>query len=182
MNSWYFICIIFFFFLMIRRPPRSTLSSSSAASDVYKRQAWVMEGYDTERINSASRIKNVFACWNGGVASKAALFYNGIRFREGMKELGQEDCSQSECSLWSMDAHKLGYHNIIIDPSVQSGYAWSNYINNFRDSSPEVKAGVYSPNVYKDLSLIHISEPTRLLSISYAVFCLKKKKKKQKTK
>src|SRR5678815_5907706 len=29
----------------------------------------------------------------------------------------------------------------------------------------------------EDLSLIHISEPTRLLSISYAVFCLKKKKK-----
>ena len=27
------------------------------------------------------------------------------------------------------------------------------------------------------LSLIHISEPTRLLSISYAVFCLTKKKK-----
>src|SRR5678815_4941644 len=27
-----------------------------------------------------------------------------------------------------------------------------------------------------DLSLIHISEPTRLLRISYAVFCLKKKK------
>eukprot|EP00658_Telonema_sp_P-2_P010674 TRINITY_DN1402_c0_g1_i9.p2 TRINITY_DN1402_c0_g1~~TRINITY_DN1402_c0_g1_i9.p2 ORF type:complete len:140 (+),score=6.92 TRINITY_DN1402_c0_g1_i9:1352-1771(+) len=31
------------------------------------------------------------------------------------------------------------------------------------------------------LSLIHISEPTRLLSISYAVFCLKKKKKTLKT-
>src|SRR5678816_4777855 len=29
-----------------------------------------------------------------------------------------------------------------------------------------------------DLSLIHISEPTRLLSISYAVFCLKKKNTK----
>eukprot|EP00658_Telonema_sp_P-2_P066656 TRINITY_DN55622_c0_g1_i1.p1 TRINITY_DN55622_c0_g1~~TRINITY_DN55622_c0_g1_i1.p1 ORF type:complete len:260 (-),score=64.04 TRINITY_DN55622_c0_g1_i1:82-861(-) len=29
-----------------------------------------------------------------------------------------------------------------------------------------------------ELSLIHISEPTRLLSISYAVFCLKKKNKK----
>eukprot|EP00658_Telonema_sp_P-2_P053264 TRINITY_DN41742_c0_g1_i1.p1 TRINITY_DN41742_c0_g1~~TRINITY_DN41742_c0_g1_i1.p1 ORF type:complete len:118 (+),score=42.34 TRINITY_DN41742_c0_g1_i1:157-510(+) len=27
----------------------------------------------------------------------------------------------------------------------------------------------------RKLSLIHISEPTRLLSISYAVFCLKKK-------
>eukprot|EP00831_Metopus_contortus_P012685 TRINITY_DN15106_c0_g1_i3.p1 TRINITY_DN15106_c0_g1~~TRINITY_DN15106_c0_g1_i3.p1 ORF type:complete len:152 (+),score=6.09 TRINITY_DN15106_c0_g1_i3:124-579(+) len=31
------------------------------------------------------------------------------------------------------------------------------------------------------LSLIHISEPTRPLYISYAVFCLKKKKKKQPT-
>ena len=31
------------------------------------------------------------------------------------------------------------------------------------------------------LSLIHISEPTRLGMISYAVFCLKKKKKKIKT-
>eukprot|EP00658_Telonema_sp_P-2_P052695 TRINITY_DN4094_c0_g1_i2.p2 TRINITY_DN4094_c0_g1~~TRINITY_DN4094_c0_g1_i2.p2 ORF type:complete len:100 (-),score=15.12 TRINITY_DN4094_c0_g1_i2:47-346(-) len=30
---------------------------------------------------------------------------------------------------------------------------------------------------HRPLSLIHISEPTRLLSISYAVFCLKKKKK-----
>ena len=30
------------------------------------------------------------------------------------------------------------------------------------------------------LSLIHISEPTRLLSISYAVFCLKKKNKLEK--
>ena len=27
----------------------------------------------------------------------------------------------------------------------------------------------------RELSLIHISEPTRLLSTSYAVFCLKKK-------
>ena len=32
------------------------------------------------------------------------------------------------------------------------------------------------------LSLIHISEPTRLRRISYAVFCLKKKKKKKTTK
>ena len=31
-----------------------------------------------------------------------------------------------------------------------------------------------------NLSLIHISEPTRLRRISYAVFCLKKKKKKKK--
>ena len=35
-------------------------------------------------------------------------------------------------------------------------------------------ADVLSPGMY--LSLIHISEPTRPLYISYAVFCLKKKK------
>src|SRR5450756_2763232 len=34
------------------------------------------------------------------------------------------------------------------------------------------------PDRFIDLSLIHISEPTRLGMISYAVFCLKKKKKK----
>ena len=34
---------------------------------------------------------------------------------------------------------------------------------------------------FADLSLIHISEPTRLGMISYAVFCLKKKKKRQTT-
>src|SRR5664279_5994541 len=31
---------------MIRRPPRSTLSSSSAASDVYKRQRYMVGGVD----------------------------------------------------------------------------------------------------------------------------------------
>eukprot|EP00658_Telonema_sp_P-2_P029445 TRINITY_DN22403_c0_g1_i1.p1 TRINITY_DN22403_c0_g1~~TRINITY_DN22403_c0_g1_i1.p1 ORF type:complete len:122 (+),score=33.15 TRINITY_DN22403_c0_g1_i1:168-533(+) len=35
---------------------------------------------------------------------------------------------------------------------------------------------VSRPAPVQALSLIHISEPTRLLSISYAVFCLKKKK------
>eukprot|EP00658_Telonema_sp_P-2_P056664 TRINITY_DN4511_c0_g1_i7.p1 TRINITY_DN4511_c0_g1~~TRINITY_DN4511_c0_g1_i7.p1 ORF type:complete len:371 (+),score=50.83 TRINITY_DN4511_c0_g1_i7:278-1390(+) len=40
--------------------------------------------------------------------------------------------------------------------------------------------GHYAAHHHSHLSLIHISEPTRLLSISYAVFCLKKKKKKTK--
>eukprot|EP00658_Telonema_sp_P-2_P037346 TRINITY_DN26864_c0_g1_i1.p1 TRINITY_DN26864_c0_g1~~TRINITY_DN26864_c0_g1_i1.p1 ORF type:complete len:292 (-),score=40.91 TRINITY_DN26864_c0_g1_i1:49-924(-) len=40
-------------------------------------------------------------------------------------------------------------------------------------------AGASRSHNPKKLSLIHISEPTRLLSISYAVFCLKKKKHTQ---
>ena len=38
------------------------------------------------------------------------------------------------------------------------------------------KSPMLSLAAVHELSLIHISEPTRLLSISYAVFCLKKKK------
>eukprot|EP00658_Telonema_sp_P-2_P029442 TRINITY_DN2239_c0_g1_i2.p1 TRINITY_DN2239_c0_g1~~TRINITY_DN2239_c0_g1_i2.p1 ORF type:complete len:211 (+),score=46.08 TRINITY_DN2239_c0_g1_i2:222-854(+) len=44
---------------------------------------------------------------------------------------------------------------------------------------PDMHAGDANNGAVMYLSLIHISEPTRLLSISYAVFCLKKKKKKQ---
>ena len=42
----------------------------------------------------------------------------------------------------------------------------------------DVFEGEYVKGKREGLSLIHISEPTRLGMISYAVFCLKKKKKK----
>src|SRR5450756_2820887 len=45
-------------------------------------------------------------------------------------------------------------------------------------STSSSMASSSSPVIY--LSLIHISEPTRLGMISYAVFCLKKKKQKRK--
>ena len=44
--------------------------------------------------------------------------------------------------------------------------------------SEQIVYGWFKPSKYKDmieLSLIHISEPTRRTPISYAVFCLKKK-------
>eukprot|EP00658_Telonema_sp_P-2_P011572 TRINITY_DN14420_c0_g1_i2.p1 TRINITY_DN14420_c0_g1~~TRINITY_DN14420_c0_g1_i2.p1 ORF type:complete len:489 (-),score=107.93 TRINITY_DN14420_c0_g1_i2:58-1524(-) len=63
-------------------------------------------------------------------------------------------------------------------------YLWSEMTELFVNGHLEIPNGVTvvhadSGNGYVDLSLIHISEPTRLLSISYAVFCLKKKKKQQ---
>ena len=45
----------------------------------------------------------------------------------------------------------------------------------------QMKAAGQSMVLGVQLSLIHISEPTRQAEISYAVFCLKKKKKKKKT-
>src|SRR5660397_246313 len=47
-----------------------------------------------------------------------------------------------------------------------------------RPPSPQIKGS--NDGGDHDLSLIHISEPTRLRRISYAVFCLKKKKNKKK--
>src|SRR5678816_1518592 len=49
---------------------------------------------------------------------------------------------------------------------------------NFIVNNPQFNGVTFSTNPGSStyhLSLIHISEPTRLLSISYAVFCLKKK-------
>ena len=67
---------------------------------------------------------------------------------------------------------------------------WETLLNRkgtmWRKQSPEVQASVVDAQSAAELmlmqssviklSLIHISEPTRLLSISYAVFCLKKKR------
>ena len=54
-----------------------------------------------------------------------------------------------------------------------------NFFHRVTDPDKFLYSGYY-PFMY--LSLIHISEPTRLLSISYAVFCLQKKKIKKKIK
>src|SRR5678816_4485307 len=43
-------------------------------------------------------------------------------------------------------------------------------VNGFIDQMAPILVQIVGPRI--DLSLIHISEPTRLLSISYAVFCL----------
>src|SRR5678815_6081817 len=74
-----------------------------------------------------------------------------------------------------------------IGPALgQHGVNPGQFIQRFNAMSAHLKGKVIGVlvTVYKDrtfdielkLSLIHISEPTRLLSISYAVFCLKKKK------
>ena len=50
------------------------------------------------------------------------------------------------------------------------------------DRVPAVGVWWHGSGTHLRLSLIHISEPTRLLSISYAVFCLKKKNENHNTK
>eukprot|EP00658_Telonema_sp_P-2_P035254 TRINITY_DN25670_c0_g1_i3.p1 TRINITY_DN25670_c0_g1~~TRINITY_DN25670_c0_g1_i3.p1 ORF type:complete len:353 (-),score=85.65 TRINITY_DN25670_c0_g1_i3:104-1162(-) len=68
-----------------------------------------------------------------------------------------------------------GMSNAMLVPAVTE---WSVEHNVPRYAEAARVLGFSTPGCSdEDLSLIHISEPTRLLSISYAVFCLKKKKK-----
>src|SRR5665647_3855192 len=59
-----------------------------------------------------------------------------------------------------------------VRPTVAQRLAWTEVSASLR--SP---CCVNLPPTILELSLIHISEPTRRTPISYAVFCLKKKKK-----
>eukprot|EP00658_Telonema_sp_P-2_P067600 TRINITY_DN56516_c0_g1_i1.p1 TRINITY_DN56516_c0_g1~~TRINITY_DN56516_c0_g1_i1.p1 ORF type:complete len:144 (-),score=25.43 TRINITY_DN56516_c0_g1_i1:79-510(-) len=131
---------------MIRRPPRSTLSSSSAASDVYKRQLY---NYD-------QKVGPTLVNGGGGgvpelneLLEEGAIQYGLIRMSFGT---GRFRRTKYIFFQWAGDAVS----------AMKKGRA-----------AMDVPAMV--DKLGRALSLIHISEPTRLLSISYAVFCLKKK-------
>ena len=64
---------------------------------------------------------------------------------------------------------------IAVSLGLQYGVPLDEFISAFVGTKFEPSGKVHG------LSLIHISEPTRLRRIPYAVFCLKKKKKKKTT-
>src|SRR5660397_280519 len=77
---------------------------------------------------------------------------------------------QVESTIWGLVVHRYYYSGTerVHDPGGRSSVYG------------EEPAHRSQQHVYPSyLSLIHISEPTRLRRISYAVFCLKKKKKKK---
>src|SRR5665648_1227662 len=79
---------------------------------------------------------------------------------------------------------ELGQHDVVMVTDKVGAGASRNAGSDKQTYYKLTLSGADGDSVH-ELSLIHISEPTRLGMISYAVFCLKKKKKKkekQKTK
>ena len=76
-----------FFFLMIRRPPRSTLDRSSAASDVYKRQVQLRDGFTgrLRRDDIEASLPHRFA--NHIAHVLAAVSYTHLRAHETVLDL-----------------------------------------------------------------------------------------------
>src|SRR5450756_3045099 len=85
-----------------------------------------------------------------------------------------------------VEAPLTGKHEVRADYLLAEAHDLRNELDPARDTGPaerdkpraETAGGARAGGL--ELSLIHISEPTRLGMISYAVFCLKKKKKKKK--
>eukprot|EP00831_Metopus_contortus_P026194 TRINITY_DN22357_c0_g1_i2.p1 TRINITY_DN22357_c0_g1~~TRINITY_DN22357_c0_g1_i2.p1 ORF type:complete len:164 (-),score=33.76 TRINITY_DN22357_c0_g1_i2:8-499(-) len=142
----------FFFFLMIRRPPRSTQGVSSAASDVYKRQ--IQQFAQEENIEVLVFFLSMSINIDPYVPPQVKLI--PLKTQEYF-------CLYSRIPLQIGVQHPTNPFQVIIKRSLHIlPYIWGH----------QSRAEVF----YKYLSLIHISEPTRPLYISYAVFCLKKKK------
>eukprot|EP00658_Telonema_sp_P-2_P012815 TRINITY_DN14879_c0_g1_i2.p2 TRINITY_DN14879_c0_g1~~TRINITY_DN14879_c0_g1_i2.p2 ORF type:complete len:118 (-),score=31.28 TRINITY_DN14879_c0_g1_i2:39-392(-) len=82
-----------------------------------------------------------------------------------------------ECRHWDISSHeRLDYLSRFVNYGLEHWGSDEKGITTTRRFLLE-----WMSFTHRYLSLIHISEPTRLLSISYAVFCLKKKKKKKHT-
>eukprot|EP00658_Telonema_sp_P-2_P048732 TRINITY_DN3705_c0_g1_i2.p1 TRINITY_DN3705_c0_g1~~TRINITY_DN3705_c0_g1_i2.p1 ORF type:complete len:161 (-),score=24.72 TRINITY_DN3705_c0_g1_i2:55-537(-) len=151
---------------MIRRPPRSTLSSSSAASDVYKRQhlycdnAWcgptfpaevpfAHEAYRHAHDHHVGCVRLVDLRGGHPLGVRVRPHPAGGHRRPGDLRSRRHDAERLSILHVAGRAATVRRHQLVELSSI---------------------------GPVCNLSLIHISEPTRLLSISYAVFCLKKKK------
>eukprot|EP00658_Telonema_sp_P-2_P030029 TRINITY_DN22750_c0_g1_i1.p1 TRINITY_DN22750_c0_g1~~TRINITY_DN22750_c0_g1_i1.p1 ORF type:complete len:350 (-),score=75.03 TRINITY_DN22750_c0_g1_i1:65-1114(-) len=97
---------------------------------------------------------------NGAVATTVVRWIQWVRERVDPTDWGERDPSLlADLLAADSDPFQLRLVGLLLEYDTEAiGHPdWINWL--------------------ETLSLIHISEPTRLLSISYAVFCLKKKKK-----
>src|SRR5450756_3018473 len=175
---------------MIRRPPRSTQSRSSTASDVYKRQPlfkrFLAAPPQPQVRHLEVHVVEVEALADGDGLARLdpsaylvchvlleQLYAGEVRGEAAPEVPGAEVEHEVQFLLIGVDARvylakagRVGQEDTLRVADRHAGLV-----------------GAEAILFVHALSLIHISEPTRLGMISYAVFCLKKKKKKnEKTK
>eukprot|EP00658_Telonema_sp_P-2_P001499 TRINITY_DN10560_c0_g1_i1.p1 TRINITY_DN10560_c0_g1~~TRINITY_DN10560_c0_g1_i1.p1 ORF type:complete len:158 (+),score=46.48 TRINITY_DN10560_c0_g1_i1:60-533(+) len=153
---------------MIRRPPRSTLSSSSAASDVYKRQD--EDAFADDSFYEAQLAAH-WVCDDCGMVNGTSRTVC-VGCSKHCNKVGDEQGGSSSTS-------KKGGRSSSPKPTSSSPPSRRQLLESIlaEEERGDDARNNNMRSAAVDLSLIHISEPTRLLSISYAVFCLKKKKK-----
>ena len=176
---------------MIRRPPRSTLSSSSAASDVYKRQTLAYMPSLLSFISQRDFLSHpwyqnagrslVYTCPPGSKSNGfgdnsekgsepnrlIAAFADYLACETGDSYAGWY---AGECRDLLRRDYELRLYRMCTDQDYNTAFpAEADKMVWYKDAG----------EVAMHLSLIHISEPTRRTPISYAVFCLKKKKEKK---
>src|SRR5450756_957683 len=147
---------------MIRRPPRSTQSRSSAASDVYKRQPLRRDVRREALEVGPARVEAVDL---GLFLPERCQQGDELRRVAGMRGMFALLAKGVAGRLRRLDAL---FHPVELPLFVEADPALPR-----RDLCGGAARG---SGALLLLSLIHISEPTRLGMISYAVFCLKKKK------
>src|SRR5450759_1833394 len=98
-------------------------------------------------------------------------YLQAINTRFSKVQGGHETIEDIEARIAEIFQSQKGLAGVITKENVEAMISILGKPEDFDHSEPETGAPIY-------LSLIHISEPTRLGMISYAVFCLKKKKKK----
>ena len=116
---------------MIRRPPRSTQSRSSAASDVYKRQVHI----------SPKKLASLQAY----IESADTIVFHNAKF--DIRALSTIGIPPDV--FWNKEIH---------DTHIASHVLWSGESHALKDLCV---LHLNYPDTDEDLSLIHISEPTR---------------------
>src|SRR5450756_10018 len=124
----------------------------------------------------------VIACGLGPLPARQASIKAGVPLHVPCITLNKVCISSISALVMADQAIRAGDVDIAVAGGMESMSQGCYYVPKgrfgYRMGNGKLIDGMINDALW--LSLIHISEPTRLGMISYAVFCLKKKKKKTK--